>query len=113
MPEPTLALVVFPSLWKLAGERHPDPRDWAAKFRTLAALARDYWGNADVRILCASQGEKNLIYSLGHLGLDLEPFILTCAAKDPADPLGWLDPAAPYVHHPIAVTKELPNDRRS
>jgi hypothetical protein len=103
MPEPTLALVVFPSLWATASARHPDPADWPAKFRTLCAFARDYWLAADVRILCASQGEKNLLFCLGHLGGDLEPFILQCAAKYPHDPLGWLDPADPCVPKPAHI----------
>jgi hypothetical protein len=111
MPEPTLALVVFPSIWKAASERHPDPAAWVDKLRTLAALCRDYWDHPDLRLSFASEGEKSLLWSLGHLGPDLEPFGLACAAKHPADPLGWLDPADPYVPKP--ATNELRDVRRS
>jgi hypothetical protein len=56
-----------------------------------------------VRILCASQGEKSLIYSLGHLGTDLDPFILACAARYPHDPLCWLGDDACVTGQPVVV----------
>jgi hypothetical protein len=107
MPEPTLAPVVFPSIWKVATERHPDPPDWADKLRTLAALCLDYWDHPDLRLSFASEGEKRLLWSFGHLGADLEPFILACAAQHPHDPLCWLgdDPcvAGPSPAGPVEV----------